>query len=717
MSSDFFQNFQNIEEEKTKPIKRKFWKLRVIIALITLGFFFVIIRLFFIQVIDSDKYKDKVKRYHLDQDSIRAYRGKIYDRNGNLLASNIISISIAINPSSIRDSADSAKLFSILIKYTGLDSNTIIEKINTKERSFLWVKRGLTPNQLPGFDTIRCRGLIKIEEPKRYYLYGELCSQIIGFTDIDNNGLEGLEKSYDSILRGRNGFIIRNKSSTGEMFPTTNLPPIYAINGKSIVLSIDIDLQRIVESEIARGVMQYQANAGVVIALEPSSGEILAMASYPSFHPDISSERVSERTRNRAITDIFEPGSTFKLIPLSALLDLKIKSTDDYFDGHKGLLDYGQYQIRDEHPLGNIPLSEAVKFSSNIIFSTIATMIPSEKLYGYAKNFGFGSLLGIDLPGEVSGKLRRFGEQDITSWRFFGFGYGLSATCLQIVSAYSAIANNGYLLKPHIVKQILDEKDLITREIKPDTIRRVINSETVQMITKLLIGVVEEGTGKEAKINGLNIAGKTGTSQQYASSKYSKEHYNASFVGYFPAENPKVVMLVLLDKPTKAIYGGATAAPIFSNIVRRWIVTKYKQLAVKECIFNPLTTIKTPSFIGMTYEDAERVAKAFNLKILTNDETKNSLVYSQEPQPDKIISTGSLVNLKLRDRNSYYEANEDFTALQKIDVRGLPLRKALIILHSKGIKAKIIGKGKVVDQNWFINNKQLECELKCAINP
>lgn len=698
-----------------KPTKRKFWKFKIIITLITVGFFFVIIRLFFIQIIDTDKYKEKVKRHHLDQDSIRANRGRIYDRNGNLLASNIKSISIAINPSILRDSADSANLFNILDIYTDLDTQTIVQKLNMKDRAFLWVKRGLIQKQIPGFDTVKCRGLLKVEEPKRFYLYGKLCSQLIGFTDVDNNGLEGIEKSYDSILRGKNGFILRNRSSFGELFPSTTLPPVNAVDGKTIELTIDIDLQRIVEAEIEKGVKQYQASAGIVLAIEPSSGEILALASYPSFDPDISSERVSERTRNRAITDIFEPGSTFKLIPLSALLDLKLKSPDDYFDGHKGLLDYGQYQIRDEHPLGLVPLSEAVKFSSNIIFSIIATLVPESKLYEYAKNFGFGSTLGIDLQGEASGKLRKFEEMDLTAWRFFGFGYGLSATCIQIASAYSVIANNGYLMKPHIVKRIFNENGKIEREFKPDTIRKVISPETAKMVTDLLLGVVNDGTGKEAKIYGLNIAGKTGTSQQYATSKYSKEHYNATFVGFFPAENPKVILLVLLDRPLKAIYGGATSAPIFSNIVRRLIAVKNLKLNVWDSIFNPFTSIKIPNLIGKTFFEAQNIAEALNLKIETDDETENTFIFSQEPLPSTKVAPQTVIKVKLKNKNAYFQTNDDLVSLKKIDLRGLSIRKALSILHSKGIKAKIIGKGKVVSQFWYLNNKQLECELKCAI--
>lgn len=712
MSDEFLKDNENNFQ---KPTKRKFWKLRIIVTLISVGFLFVIIRLFFIQIIDTEKYKEKVKRHHLDQDSIRANRGRIYDRNGNLLASNIKSISIAINPSAIRDSTDSANLFNILDIFTDLDTQTIVQKLNMKDRAFLWVKRGLVQKQILGFDTIRCRGLLKVEEPKRFYLYGKLCSQLLGFTDVDNNGLEGIEKSYDSILRGKNGFILRNRSSFGELFPSTTLPPVNAVDGKTIELTIDIDLQKIVEVEIARGVQQYQASAGIALAMNPSTGEILALASYPSFDPDISFERVSERTRNRAITDIYEPGSTFKLIPLSALLDLKLKTPDDYFDGHKGLLDYGQYQIRDEHPLGLVPLSEAVKFSSNIIFSNIATMVPPDKLYEYAKNFGFGSALGIDLQGEASGKLRKPEEMDLTSWRFFGFGYGLSATCIQIASAYSVIANNGYLMKPHIVKRIYNEKGKIEREIKPDTIRKVISPETAKMVTKLLIGVVNEGTGKEAKIKGLSIAGKTGTSQQYATSKYSKEHYNASFVGFFPAENPKIVLLVLLDRPLKAIYGGATSAPIFSNIVRRWFAIE-NQKNILDNSFNPFTLIKLPNFIGKTFSETKIIAENLNLKIETDDEIENTIIYAQKPLPSTKVAPQTVIKVKLKNKNEYFQTNDDLVSLKKIDLRGLSLRKALAILHSKGIKAKIIGKGKVVSQFWYLNNKQLECELKCAIS-
>lgn len=692
-------------KENTHTRKKKFWKFWLLMAMINIGLLLVIARLFQVQIIEFDKYKDKARRQHESKITLSAQRGNIYDRNGKLLASTVKSYSIAADPTVMQNRE---KVVSLLEKKLGISKSSIEDKIKSAKGSFVWLVRGVSPDKISEINKLNDRGLIKIKEPKRHYYYGSAASQILGCTDIDNRGLTGIELGWDSMLTGRSGYMMMYRDAMGRLRPSADLPIIPATNGYSLQLTLDIELQRIVEFELMQGVLNAQAESGTVVAIKPSSGEILAMATYPGFNPNSPSTFTSANMRNRAITDVYEPGSTFKLITAAAAIEEKITTFDERFNGFNGELHFSHYVIRDVHPIGMATFREGMIHSSNIILSSVAAKIPDYKFYKYIRDFGFGISSGIDLPGEVPGRTQRAEQMNVSAKRFIGFGYGLLSTPLQVANAYAAIANNGIMMKPYAIKAIYDEKGELVREYKPEKIRRVVSENTVKQLNEVLTDVVSKGTGSGARIEGLSIAGKTGTSQQLVEGTYSKADYNASFVGYFPADNPQICILVFLDKPKTSIYGGSTAAPIFKNIALRWVSLPSQSYTLNSKNSSKTNdTIYVPNLNGLLIEDAGTILN--NLGVRWTSNSQSGIVQSVFPKPGDKILRSTVIKIKS-------SGDSLATKPEKLpSVVGLSVRRALTVLHSSGIKTRVKGSGKVIRQIWERNerNEQI-CTLICS---
>ncbi len=692
-------------KENTHTRRKKFWKFWLLMAIVNLGLLFVVVRLFQIQIIEGDKYKERAKRQHESKITLGSQRGNIYDRNGRLLASTVKSYSLAADPTVLENKN---KVLSLLEQKLGISKSTLDDKIKSAKGSFVWLVRGISPDKMLELNDISDKGLIKIKEPKRHYYYGSDASQVIGCTNIDNRGLTGVELGWDSMLTGRSGYMMMYRDAKGRLRPSADLPIIPATNGYSLQLTMDIELQRIVEFELMQGVLNAQAESGTVVAVKPSTGEILAMATYPGFNPNSPSSFSPANMRNRAITDVYEPGSTFKLITAAAAIEEKIASLNDKFNGFNGELHFSNYVIRDVHPIGMATFREGMIHSSNIILSSVAAKIPDYKFYKYIRDFGFGISSGIDLPGEVSGRTQRAEQMNISAKRFIGFGYGILSTPLQIASAYSAIANNGVMMKPFAIKAIYDEKGGLVREFKPEKIRRVVSENTAQLLNGVLTDVINKGTGSGAKVDGLAIAGKTGTSQQLVGGAYSKADYNASFVGYFPAENPQVCILVFLDKPKTSIYGGSTAAPIFKNIALRWVSLPSQSYTLnsKPTAANS-DTIYVPNLNGLLLEDAGNILNSLGVRWSSN--SQSGIVESVFPRPGEKILRSTAI--RIQSTGDSLKANPS----KLPSVVGLSVRRALAILHSSGVKAKVKGSGKVIRQIWEQGeNKEQICTLICS---
>ncbi|MFC2130954.1 penicillin-binding transpeptidase domain-containing protein [Bacteroidota bacterium] len=704
------EEFHEMEESTESPERNlvKFW---IVLTLTSLALLIIIIRLFVIQVYDSDRFQTRAKHQHQSKITLRAERGNIYDRNGKLIASTIHSISIAVDPKVLKEKYQVCKA---LEKATGKSFRLFLKKINSSKGTFVWLARGLMPDKSRFVDTLDFKGLLKFREPKRNFLYGNVGSQVVGAANIDNSGISGIEKAYDSLLTGTSGYMIMQRDARGRLHATADLPIIPAINGKSILLTLDIELQRIVEFELKRGVEKTQAASGTIIAIQPATGEILAMAAYPSYDPNKLSKRLPGAMKNKAITDIYEPGSTFKLITAAAAIEEGIMSPETMVNGYGGLLDFINYAIRDDHPVGKVTFSEAFEQSSNVVFAQVGDSIPKNKFYKYIRDFGFGNTLGIDIIGEVKGNIPRPKKIYPSTRRYLSHGYGLSVTGLQMANSYSTIANKGIMMKPYLVKTVLNSEGEIQEETEPQMIRRVISEKTCETLNEMLCGVVENGTGKRARIKGMKIAGKTGTSQQLENGVYSKQHYTGSFVGFYPADNPEIAMIVIIDKPKGVYYGGSTAAPIFQNIALRWLSVK-NEFGFNEEVYD-IDTVAVPSVKGFFSVEAMKILRDFGLNPIL-DNLNDGVVISQVPVEGSMMSKGSDVLLKAEKFNAIISDTLDKRTDEqeyKPDVRGFTLKKAVAILHKAGIHVRIIGKGTVRHQTWeSYKNKQLQCTLNC----
>lgn len=706
------QEYSNNEQ----PMAQKKWKLSLLLLLLLLGFAAVAVRLFIVQIVDGSEYRKQARKQYESSVVLAANRGNIYDRNRRLIATTMPKLSIAVDPNMVEQPERIATLLSSL---THQPAELYLERIRTTKGSFVWLERALDGAEFSPLDTLRDNGLIRVREPRRSFAFGSLAAQILGFTNIDNKGVSGIELSWDSVLRGSNGSMVLQRDGRGRKRPSPDMPVIPAQDGHSLVLTVDMAIQGIAESELARGVQEANAESGTVIAIKPSTGEILAMASYPTYDPNIPSTAAPQLVRNRAITDMYEPGSTFKLVTASSLLEEGYVHLADTVDGRGGTLPIRDYTVRDDHPVGRVTFAQSLEQSSNVVFASLADSVSNDKFYKYVRDFGFGIILGVDLPGEVRGIVKKPREFDFTTKTFMAFGYELAATALQIVNAYATVANGGVMMKPFVVRQVLNNEGEELQAYEPQAIRRVITQETAAQLTATLVGVVENGTGKSARVHNLNIAGKTGTAQQLVDGKYSKQNYTASFVGFFPAEQPEIAMIVMLDRPRNGYYGGAVSAPIFQRIARRIVSAslvvppEHPQGAFANAEPQPDSATSAavalhtnvPDVRGLSHDDALDLLHQFGLRM--NAASTKGLAYEQTPLPDNTAERGSEVTVLFR------SAPDSTHATTIPNVRGMTLRRALNILNAAHVKTKIIGTGVVVRQRREMQGKQVVCVLEC----
>lgn len=723
------------KDNTTNPNKfyvreKKFWKFWVVMMLLTFGLIVVVGRLLYIQIINSEKYLELAKNQQQTKQKIIPQRGNIYDRNGNLLASTIKSVSIAVDPTELKNKDSLATLIE---RDIGIKRDVVLEKINSSKGQFLRLCRRVSPNKTFKIKELKengvrqekngrkikspDKGILLIDEPTRYYNYSSVAAQIIGCTNLENKGLSGIELGYDSLLCGKPGYMIMYRDAKQRLRPALNLPTIEPENGSNIYLTIDIELQKIVEFELMQGVMSSQGRSGTAIALDPNTGEVLACASYPGYNPNLPATYSSENMRIRAISDAYEPGSTFKAITAAAAVEEKIVKPTDLFNGFNGVFVQSSYTLRDEHRLGIATFKEAFEYSSNIILSQVAMKIPDKSFYKYIRDFGFGLKTDLNVPGEITGKIPKFNAINPVDKRFIGFGYGIMTTPIQLVAAYSAIANKGKLMKPYIITKI--EKDSkILREVKPQLVRNVVSEGTSKTLTELLKGVVQNGTGKKAYIEGLEVAGKTGTAQLLISGSYSKSNHIASFIGYYPANNPKICMLVFVESPQLNFYGGSVAAPIFKNIALRWASISPNFLN-KQNNNNDIkkNIVYVPELKGISIDDAQAILADLGLKSKTDG--NNGVIVSQFPRAGTKITQNTAVLLKVNapkteNQNNVNTVNNAVPPTTTPNVVGLSLRRAISILHNAGFKANVKGSGMVKSQKWTFNDKkEYICILYC----
>jgi cell division protein FtsI (penicillin-binding protein 3) len=498
-------------------------------------------------------------------------RGIIFDRNGHEMAVSIEATSVAAHPALILDKRSAAGTLSKILK---TDRRNLLKRLNSKQ-SFIWVKRQVTPKELAAVETLQMEGIGFIPEYSRFYPNKSLAAQVIGFTGVDNNGLEGIEYSYDQVLSGTEKKYIVLKDALGRRFAKDETPedPILGSvhSGNNIVLTLDRNIQYIVESVLEASVSEYAAKSGMAVVMNPNTGAVLALAHYPTFNPNIFNRYHRDLWRNRAITDPFEPGSTMKIFTTAAALQSGICSPSTIFYCENGAYRIGKNTIHDTHARGWLSLQQIVKFSSNIGVAKVVEMVGFDTLYHTLKDFGFGEKTGIDCPGETAGALASYKRWSRIDAGTIAFGQGISVSAIQLITAASALANGGLLMRPYIVQAITNDNGRILKRTEPLIVKQAASREIAEIVKRIMQTVITEGgTGEKAFLDGYTVSGKTGTAQKIdQNGTYAIGKYVSSFLGFAPVKKPQLVVLIVIDEPERAHYGGTVAAPAFRRILHQ----------------------------------------------------------------------------------------------------------------------------------------------------
>ncbi len=552
-------------------------RMYVLLMLFTVALLLIVGQLAWIHFVEGRELRAQGLRQARSQTVLAAKRGTIVDHAGRALAVNAPRYDLALDPTSPGFEEARAEFASLLSRVTGWSERSIQRRIDARS-SPRYVRMGeVSTEQRQVLDTLGVPGLIVLESFTRKYNYGTTAAHVLGHVDRDGVGQAGLELEYDEFLQGTPGRRMLLRDRRGYRRVDAAGVVVEPKDGQTLVLTIDLIRQTILEEELERGVREARARRGSAIAVNPRTGAILAMASVPSFDPNNPSGAPRDAWRNSAITDRLEPGSSFKLVGTSAAIDLGVTSMDRIIDTGDGTLNIFGQVMRDVHAQGEIPLRDVITFSSNVGMAKTAQMLERADLYRYARNFGFGQKTWIDLPGEVPGLLKKTNRWSKTTLTSLAIGYEVDVTPLQMVMAYAALGNGGLLLQPYVVAERRD----ITGKVlwraaddpaRQDSVRRVMDEATARALLPAFADVVERGTAKRAQVQGLSVAGKTGTARKVVRGRYGGG-YRANFIGFYPADSPQVAMVIVMDEPRASIYGGVVAAPVFKRVAERWIGT------------------------------------------------------------------------------------------------------------------------------------------------
>ena len=655
------------------------------------------VRLTQIQIVMHNHYDQIAKKQHAEQIELLLPRGRMYDRNGVVLAMSVPrSYSYGAHPKNIKNPL---ALATALSDATGIEKGYYLRRLNSQS-NFVWVARQLEGETAKKVHEIK--GLIEEWETRRSYPFQYITPKAVGFTDRDGVGIAGLELIYNQDLKSIAGW------ADILMYPFTNLnhnstsANIKPLPGANLVLTFDSVIQQIAVRELRLAVDKWDALNGMVIIMLPRTGEILALASTPDFNPNNPGAYPPEARREKNVVDMYEPGSMFKIVPLAAALKSGISPK------HKVFCEYGEYQvgsliINDSRKHGWLTLEDIIVYSSNIGVAKIDKMLGAERLFDNARSFGFGCPTGVEIPAEVNGMLPAAVDWDETLLATIGYGQGVAVSSIQLACAYSAIANDGILLKPQIVKAEIHPSGKIVNK-KPVKIREVISKEKADIVTNILIQVVERGTGKTAKIEGVTIAGKTSTAQKPISKKlgYSEEKFISGFIGY-TVEEPRVLCLVILDEPKGQHAGSVVAAPVFQSIMKQVILivnARYRALAGPVKKQTPLEEeyCVLPNFLNMSRGQSLTLLKEIDTDY--RFEGTGERIVGQFPYPGQVCS----------DKDTIVLYTDDPSAV-KFDLEGLNVRQATKLLIAAGYTVKVKGEGLVETVSFAGKNCILYAKL------
>jgi cell division protein FtsI (penicillin-binding protein 3) len=553
-----------------KPVQTKHIRLRVIIVGSIFSLFFTAIcaKAVYLQIFRGPWLSEKATNQY--EVSLKSFgkRGTIYDTNLRELAISIDITSIAAHPQKIKNAQVVARSLAKVLK---INRKSLVRKLSS-DKKFVWIKRKVTPKETESVRNLKIAGIDFIPEHKRFYPNKTLAAQILGFTDIDDHGLEGIEFYYDASLQGATSKYTVLKDALGRGFDgDKNIVSNYS--GNNLVLTIDSVIENITEKALEETVKKFSAKSGMAIVMSPKTGAILALAHYPFFNPNAINSFSQKIWRNRIITDPFEPGSTMKIFAAAAAIESGNCSPNSIFYCENGAYKIGKHVIHDTHKHRWLSLQQIIKHSSNIGTVKFSAITGPKYLSKTLRNFGFGTKTGIDCPGETAGSMAPYKQWTKIDAGTIAFGQGISVSALQLITATSAIANKGVLMKPFIVQAITDQNGRLIKSFGPRKVRRVLSEKTARTLVGIMKTVITEGgTGVNAALEGYSVCGKTGTAQKIGEKGiYADGKYISSFVGFVPAKRPKAVILVVIDEPEKQHYGSIVAAPVFKKIAHKTI--------------------------------------------------------------------------------------------------------------------------------------------------
>jgi cell division protein FtsI (penicillin-binding protein 3) len=546
-------------------------KVEVIAFLIAAAFLVLLGRLYRIQQVLADHYKAIADRQHRRVEVVSPVRGVIFTADGERLATSIKVNSVFADSRFVEDVDQTVSQLAPVLRLSKQETNQIRERLLNGSR-FLWVKRKISQTEKRILLNLEIPGVYFEEEFKRYYPGRRIACHVLGFCDIDDHGLEGVELIYDSLLYGQEGKCECERDALGRRITRPGMLEIPAKDGLDIYLTLDSVIQHIVETEVDTIIREFNPVSVSAIVIDPQSGEILAIANRPSFDPNSAANYRQDLRRNRAITDMYEPGSTFKPFTFAALFENNLVSLQETIFCGNGAAAFGRRTLRDHVPHGELSVLDVIAKSSNIGTAKCAQRIQPEKLDSCLRRFGFSSPTGVDLPGEARGSLAPVGSWSKYTLTSLAIGQEINVTPLQMVCAFAAIGNGGTLYKPTILKRVVDKDGNTARTAQSVAIRKVIPDQTAATLKQALVKVVEDGTGTSAKSKFYSIAGKTGTAQKTLPGQrgYAQGKFVASFVAFAPAESPRIAVIIVVNEPRgRSYFGGTVAAPAAGRIIEK----------------------------------------------------------------------------------------------------------------------------------------------------
>ncbi len=626
------------------------------------------IHFFIIQIVRHRYFLQKANQQALVENEMIPRRGGIFDRHGRPLALNLRRYTYFGIPHQMTNRSRVAQVFGKLI---GKEPKEILKEMD-KRKNYIYLARKVSEDVAAKIDAFELAGIYREEEDVRYYPYEGLASQVVGYTDIDNRGIEGIEYKFDSLLAGEKGYrLVLRDGKLGENQRFYELPGRIRKeprNGCNLYTTIDIDMQQILEDELIQAINKFKAELAIGIIMDVRKNEVIAMANVPIFDPNKFPRVVkNDNSRNRAITDIYEPGSTFKIVAASAALQEKVIGDNDLIFANQGEIQIGTDIIRDGKGYGWLSLKEIIQYSSNVGIIKVSERLESKKFYEYIKRFGFGMQSGIALPGEADGLVRSPDKWSLRSKATMSIGQELAVTPIQLINAYNALARDGVLYEPIIIERIENDDRNVLQQYYLTKIRQIVDPATVLKVRQHLVAVVNEGTGRQAMLDYIPVAGKTGTAQYVnpVTGEYERQATIPSFVGFLPADDPIYSCLIIIKNPQQASNsGGLTAGPVFRNVfqriyaltdneLERYIVEKQLVIPLEKnkgidtthydiAEFMNGDTIRMPDFRKTPLNEAFQICEQMGL-IPVRGNVGAGLVTDQSPLPDSRILKGRRV--------------------------------------------------------------------------